>query len=172
MQHKYISDFFNSDKRCPDEIVNCSELRSEYYSAFNKLTSSSCKSCDLVELKNFFISRIKYNFTPHSFNENIFFNKRINKINKIAKKQYIFLFPLKIIFNVFDNYIQIISFRNELQKVSFIKKNYIFLHFKNKFLFTFFNKDDFLLYFWYSNNVATKIANIYKLNLKRLLKRL
>lgn len=170
MQEKYIADFFDSSKECPNEIKNCLKLREEYVASFKKLTSSSCKSCDLIELKNYFIAKIRFNYVPLTFEDSIFYKKNKDKKISSLKKTYIFLFPYKIIFLVFNNFIQIISFQNKRQKISNIKSNFIFWHFKKIFLFLYFNREDFLFYFWFSKNVSTKVAKIYSLSFKKAYK--
>lgn len=163
-----INDFFDISKPCPDEILNCKELRDSYFLSFNKLKASSCKSCDLIQLKNLYIAKIKFNLSPISFNKNIFYEApKTEKKDKLYKK-YIFLFPHKIVFENYKNSVKIISFKNNKQKIDIIKKHYFFWSFKKIFLFIFFNKQDFLLYFWFCNNVATKNAVINKINLKKV----
>lgn len=161
-----IADFFDNSKKCPDQIENCEKLRASYFTSLNALSSSkNCKNCDIYELKNFYLNKIKYNSSPIAFNNNIF---QVNKVllnDKIIKK-YIFFYPQKIILQCFKNYLKIISFKNNKQKVSVIKKYFFFKSFFNKFLFIFFDKKDYLLYFWFCSNVKNKSANIYSFNLK------
>jgi hypothetical protein len=159
-----LLDFFDANKECPDIISNCVELRKKYFETYDKMTATNCKQCDVVNLKELYLAKIKFSSSPISYKKTV--NKK-NNPKDILIREYIFFYPFKIVLNFLKNYVQIISFRGGKQKISIIAKNYIFLNFKNMFLFIFLTKPDYLLYIWYSTNIKTMRANIYSLNLKR-----
>jgi hypothetical protein len=56
-----ILNFFNFDKKCPDTIMNCEELRKEFDVRNERLKKFNvCYDCSLNSLKSFFVSKIKF----------------------------------------------------------------------------------------------------------------
>jgi hypothetical protein len=163
-----LLDFFDANKKCPDIISNCVELRKKYFETYNTLTAANCKQCDIVNLKKLYLAKIKFSSSPISYKKNV--NKK-DSSEDILIKEFIFLYPFKLALNVFKNNVQIISFREGKQRVTSISKNYIFLNFKNMFLFIFLSKSDYLLYIWYSINTKTMRASIYNFYYKYILKK-
>jgi hypothetical protein len=164
-----LIDFFDVNKKCPDIISNCMELRKKYLEAFNGMTASNCKQCDIVNLKQLYLAKIKFSSSPLSYKKNV--NNK-DSSEDILIKEFIFLYPIKLALNIFKNSVQIISFRGGRQKVSNITKNYIFLSIKNIFLFIFLSKLDYMLYIWYSTNTKTMRASIYNFYYKYIIKKI
>lgn len=159
-----LLDFFDANKKCPDIISDCLELRKKYFETYDKMTATNCKQCDIVNLKELYLAKIKFSSSSISYKKTV--NKK-DKPKDILIREFIFFYPFKMVLNFLKNKVQIISFREDRQKVSNITKNYIFFNFKNMFLFIFLTKPGYLLYIWYSTNIKTMRANIYSLSLKR-----
>ena len=53
-----ISDFFEENKPCPNEIPNCESLRAKYLEEIKNLDPRSCKPCVTNSIKNKFINFI------------------------------------------------------------------------------------------------------------------
>jgi len=63
MTSNILEIFFDLSSPCPEEIKNCSSLRNEYLEKLNFLQKmNSCKSCNVSELKAYFIDRIRHGF--------------------------------------------------------------------------------------------------------------
>jgi len=159
-----LLDFFDANKKCPDIISDCLELRKKYFETYDKMTATNCKQCDIVNLKELYLAKIKFSSSSISYKKTA--NKK-DKPKDILIREFIFFYPFKMVLNFLKNKVQIISFREDRQKVFNITKNYIFFNFKNMFLFIFLTKPGYLLYIWYSTNIKTMRANIYSLSLKR-----
>jgi len=159
-----LLDFFDANKKCPDIISDCLELRKKYFETYDKMTATNCKQCDIVNLKELYLAKIKFSSSSISYKKTV--NKK-DKPKDILIREFIFFYPFKMVLNFLKNKVQIISFREDRQKVFNITKNYIFFNFKNMFLFIFLTKPGYLLYIWYSTNIKTMRANIYSLSLKR-----
>lgn len=163
ISNNILINFFDKTRDCPVEIQDCNSLRSEYFTSLDRLKkTSNCKNCDIVELKNLYIKKIKLKKTLISFRNNLFDIPPLIQDNKKILKEYFFLYPYKIIFQIFEKYVKIISFKNNVQKVFIIKKLFFFYRFKNSFFFMFFK--NFLFYFWFCKNSKNKTAYIYSLN--------
>jgi hypothetical protein len=140
-----LLDFFDANKKCPDIISDCVELRKKYFETYDKMTATNCKQCDVVNLKELYLAKIKFSSSPISYKKTV--NKK-DRYEDILIKEFIALYPIKIVFQIFKSYIKIISFQNQKQRVSYIKKFYLYIPFINGFLLLFFNKDDFLTFYF------------------------
>lgn len=56
------SKFFNKDESCPDEIIDCENLKTEFFSSLDDLKSKhGCSPCVERHLINKFLEKIKQN---------------------------------------------------------------------------------------------------------------
>ena len=87
-----LIDFFDANKKCPDIISDCVKLREKYFETYNTLTATNCKQCDIVNLKEIYLSKIKFSSAPISYNKT--FNKK-TKPSDILIREFIFFYPFK-----------------------------------------------------------------------------
>jgi hypothetical protein len=163
-----LLDFFDANKKCPDIISDCLELRKKYFETYNTLTATNCKQCDIVNLKEIYLAKIKFSSAPISYKKT--FNKK-TKPTDVLIREFIFFYPFKMVFQIFQSCIRIISFQNYNQKISNIRKFYLYMPLINGFLLMFVNRDDFLtFYLTLCMNRASKRVYIYSLCLNSLYK--
>lgn len=106
-----MNNFFDDSKPCPDHIHNCEQLRKQYFSLKNSLSSSNCTTCNITDLNYFFYKnfiqikqtkKIKLNkmhFKKHSEQEKfipkffIFKNKVLKEKIFFGKKTLVLMLP-------------------------------------------------------------------------------
>jgi hypothetical protein len=159
-----INDFFNFNKKCPDAIKNCHQLRSEYIITLERLKSKpGCKTCDIQEYKNYFINKLK--FSIFSVELKVKESKQIEKINTL-KKKFLFLTPYNISLFIYNTHIKIIFLRDKNKVDTFITKYFIFLTYSKRFTLFFYNKFNSTFYIWLCKNLKDKKAFSQRFDIK------
>jgi len=60
----WVLDFFDCNKKCPEEIDNCNELRNNFLKEKHNLKDFNCTGCEEATLKSKYIDIILSNKKP------------------------------------------------------------------------------------------------------------
>lgn len=55
--------FFEKSEKCPEEIINCEDIRKDYFQSLDEFMSKhGCGPCAQRHIRNKFLEKIKQNF--------------------------------------------------------------------------------------------------------------